>query len=85
MCIINEPYIVQTILYHFSNSKLDELYEEVRADRVAFAGYYGEVVDNRKIHCNFKEEAERLRVKHKTNLLAADIYEADTIILQVIR
>ena len=52
---------------------------------MAFAGYYGEVVDNRKIHCNFKEEAERLRVKHKTNLLAADIYEADTIILQVIR
>ena len=62
---------------------MDETYSNVRTKIEDLADCTGEIVRARKIHKNFKDEAARIRVHHKTNIIAAHIFEAANIDLQV--
>ena len=64
---------------------MDESYAKIRNETDSLTECIGEVVQARKVHKNFKDEAARIRVHHKTNIIAADMYEAAYIDLQVIK
>ena len=63
--------------------EMDESYAKIRNETDNLTECIGEVVQARKVHKNFKDEAARIRVHHKTNIIAADMYEAAYIDLQV--
>ena len=63
---------------------MDKLYPVVREAIDKIAGCTGEMSRNRMVHKNFKDEASRIRVHHKTNLIETDIYEEANTELKVI-
>ena len=63
---------------------MDKLYPVVREEIDNMAGCIGEMARIRMIHKNFKDEASRVRVHHKTNLIETDIYEEANTELKVI-
>ena len=62
---------------------MDEVYTDTRDEIEKLSGSTAEVVEARRIHRNFKDEATRARVHHKTNLITADLYTMESIFLQV--
>lgn len=62
---------------------MDEAYEAAVDETTKIAEATSDVIEARKIHKNFKDEATRIRVHHQTNMIEADIFETDSICLQV--
>ena len=72
-------YLYTSSLYR----EMDESYAKIRNETDNMTECIAEVVQARKVHKNFKDEAARIRVHHKTNIIAADMYEAAYIDIQV--
>ena len=72
------------IYFSCIDREMDDIYSNIRNEIEDLAEYTGEVVRARKINKNFKDESARIRVHHNTNIIAANMYEAANIDLQVI-